>query len=608
MHLKRKAAQCGEFASLSRVLYLLCVVFMLLCADVTQAAAELLDLNGASLIRPADNDAVMTITGQPATPEGMLKIHIQKASDPFWKILVNIPTLAPAPADHRVRLSFRARSATRNPVRAAIELNGAPYTNFAAIEPTLTEAWQPFEVTFTSTGHRAGALAVRFQVGRRQGSIELSDIHLLDEGLDAELVAAREALRPENIAARIDRYRKRDLQVTVRGADGKPLKDAAVTVKQTRHGFWFGTNLLSLRPGENSDWQQAYQQRFKDVFNYATLPFYWNYYEQQPGGNDDARMEEMTRWCAANGITTKGHPLVWHAAAPRWIPNDADKIVPILHSRVERLIKHYGEQVLVWEIVNEANAAPVAGNNGVSEWMKRDGAANVVGTALGWAREAGGTTPHLFTYNDFETGPANVQLLKTLQERKQLPDVIGIQSHMHQEEWSDERAWQTAERFAVFGRPLHFSEITVLSGEHRPIPVDPDVKPVAGWNSTPEGEKAQAEYLGHYYAVLFSHPAVQAITYWDLTDRDAWLGAPAGLLRADMTPKPAYERIKDLIRRQWWTDAQQTTNEQGNMQVRGFCGEYEITATNAAGTVVRKVNLPFEPDNKPLQLELQLER
>jgi endo-1,4-beta-xylanase len=58
------------------------------------------------------------------------------------------------------------------------------------------------------------------------------------------------------------------------------------------------------------------------------------------------------------------------------------------------------------------------------------------------------------------------------------------------------------------------------------------------------------------YALLFAHPAVHALTWWDFSDRGAWQGAAAGLVRQDMSPKPAYERLRELIKGEWWTRAE----------------------------------------------------
>jgi hypothetical protein len=80
-----------------------------------------------------------------------------------------------------------------------------------------------------------------------------------------------------------------------------------------------------------------------------------------------------------------------------------------------------------------------------------------------------------------------------------------------------------------------------------------------------------------FYTILFSHPAVQAITWWDFSDQGAWQGAPAGFVRADMTPKPAYDALMKLIKGKWWTRAEARVSHQGAAQFHGFYGDYKVT-------------------------------
>jgi GH35 family endo-1,4-beta-xylanase len=187
-----------------------------------------------------------------------------------------------------------------------------------------------------------------------------------------------------------------------------------------------------------------------------------------------------------------------------------------------------------------------------------------------------------FVYNDYETGPKNVALLSELRATNSLPDVVGIQSHMHEGVWPLARVWETCETFARFGRPVHFTEVTVLSAETR-TGINYRGPPATDWLTTAEGEARQAEYVEQFYTLLFSHPAVRAITWWDLSDAGAWLGAPAGLLRRDMTPKPAYERLLRLVRQTWWTRAAGQTGPDGDYQTRAFLGAYRITAAGPSG-------------------------
>jgi hypothetical protein len=148
--------------------------------------------------------------------------------------------------------------------------------------------------------------------------------------------------------------------------------------------------------------------------------------------------------------------------------------------------------------------------------------------------------------------------------------------------------WDVCERFARFGVPLHFTETTIISGR-RGWELTRKIKE---WPSTEEGEAFQAREVERFYTMLFSHPAVEAITWWDFSDRGAWQRAPAGFLRRDLTPKPAYETLKELIKKKWWTTATVVADSDGVARYRGILGQYSITV-KAVGRepVVRNVEL-----------------
>jgi hypothetical protein len=108
-----------------------------------------------------------------------------------------------------------------------------------------------------------------------------------------------------------------------------------------------------------------------------------------------------------------------------------------------------------------------------------------------------------------------------------------------------------------------------------------------------------------FYSVLFSHPAVRAITWWDFSDFNSWMGAPAGLVRKDMSPKPAYNRLMDLIHKEWWTSEEGSTDQNGLYMLRAFYGDYQITATDSFG---RKstITVNFPESAPPLTVTLRL--
>ena len=538
-----------------RLLYLLAAVM----AVSSARAEDLLEKTPWYLMRPAAGDAALAQTPAEGLPGGNrqgLRVTVVRPSEPFYRIMIAQVVRHAVPAGSRLRLRFWARSATASPMRAVVEKNGPPYNSVLEASPALTLAWKQYAVTGTSPAYGPNGSGVRFQMGHQPGVVELAGITLDNLGPDPEIVAARAMVRPQAIQAQIRKYRMGTLQVIVRDARGKPAPDAVVHLEQTRHAFLFGCNIFGLQPANPEEKQKLYQQRFTALFNYATVPFYWGAFEQQSGKPQYDRLDAMSNWCLMHDLTVKGHPLVWHEAYPNWAPKTPDEAIHLLHRRVTDIVTHYQGRIAYWDVLNEANNAATAAN-GEGAWIKRDGPAAVVQTALQWAREAGPAppeAPNTLIYNDFNTGQGNVDLLTQLQQHRKLPDAIGIQSHMHGGVWSMETVWCTVDRFAAFHRPVHFTEVTVLSGPRRDN-IDMNCPP-NDWRTTPEGEAEQAAYLEEFYTVLFSHPAMRAITYWDLSDLGAWHNAPAGLIRKDMSPKPAYDRLMQLIHKTWWTDVQ----------------------------------------------------
>jgi endo-1,4-beta-xylanase len=179
--------------------------------------------------------------------------------------------------------------------------------------------------------------------------------------------------------------------------------------------------------------------------------------------------------------------------------------------------------------------------------------------------------------NDYRTDPPYEKVIEQLVDKdgKRLYDAIGIQSHMHGGAWPNTTIWRNCERFARFGVPLHFTETTILSG-HRSWEKPRDA---ATWDSTPEGEAYQAREVVRFYTMLFSHPAVEAITWWDFSDLHAWKSAPAGFIRKDMSPKPVYDELLKLIKGKWWTSAALTSGADGEAALRCILGDYKVTVT-----------------------------
>ncbi|MDD4785563.1 MAG: endo-1,4-beta-xylanase, partial [Pirellulales bacterium] len=141
-----------------------------------------------------------------------------------------------------------------------------------------------------------------------------------------------------------------------------------------------------------------------------------------------------------------------------------------------------------------------------------------------------------------------------------------------------DRVREILDQYASLGKELHITEFTpTSSGE--PISC-----------SHREGvwdEAAQADYAVKFYRVCFAHPAMRAITWWDLCDQGAWLPG-GGMLRKDLSPKPVYEQLRRLIHEEWKTRLAGTTDGNGRLSFRGFFGEYRVTIELPDGKVERQ--------------------
>jgi GH35 family endo-1,4-beta-xylanase len=382
---------------------------------------------------------------------------------------------------------------------------------------------------------------------------------------------------------RIEKHRKADATITV-VHKGQPVQGAKLAVEQTRHAFLFGCNIFIWGRVGDEKMEEAYRQRFAALLNYATLGFYWPSYEPREGKPEHDYAERVARWCKEQGILCKGHPLAWNFADPRWLPDDTETVRKLQLGRIDDCVRRFAGLIDRWDVVNEPThferdeflkRAPKT----TALWQKY-GRTEFTVECFEHARAANPKATLLI--NDYRTDPPYEKVIEKLVDArgKRLYDVIGIQSHMHGGTWATARIWEVCQRFARFGVPLHYTETTVLSGEkgwERKRP----------WKTTPEGEKYQAAEVVRFYTMLFSHPAVEAITWWDFSDRGAWQGAPAGFLRADMTPKPAYDDLIKLVKGKWWTKTEATTDAQGKAAFRGFLGDYRLTVTMPDKKAVR---------------------
>ncbi|WP_078549725.1 endo-1,4-beta-xylanase [Litchfieldia alkalitelluris] len=395
-------------------------------------------------------------------------------------------------------------------------------------------------------------------------------------------------------------------------ASGNPVSGKEVTFKQTNHKFLFGSGIFNAIevanknvPADRLAFLEEKLDKFLDIFNFATLPFYWGEFPGYWGGFEPERGKPRTKelmaaaqWLKDRNVTVKGHPLVWHTATAPWLLDMSnEEILKAQFARIEREVADFKGLIDMWDVINEVVIMPVYDkyDNGITRIAKELGRVGIIKEMFAKTREFNPGSTLLL--NDFNTS-INYEILidGCLNAGVQI-DAIGIQTHQHQGYWGREKLEAVLERFSQFGLPIHFTENTLLSGHLMPPEiVDLNDYKVTDWPSTPEFEERQAKEVEEMYTILFNHPLVEAISSWEFSDDGAWINAPSGFIRKDNSLKPSYEVLKKLIKGDWYTNVTSETNDNGMVSFEGFLGDYELICGD------KKISFQLDKDAETVRM------
>lgn len=398
----------------------------------------------------------------------------------------------------------------------------------------------------------------------------------------------------------IETHRKGWFTLDFVDENNEPLQNATVSIEQTDHEFLFGSNIFMYQGYPDQKQNQRYEEVFAQLFNYASLPFYWEALEPEPGTlRFDASSSKIYRrpppepileFCKNNGITPKGHTLVWDNprwSIPAWLPENAEEREHLINKRIREIGESFGEEIKYWDVVNELRNR----RGHMQVVMPKDFALKAFQqTEQAFPREnvlilnevTNVWEEHADEYSHFYLVTDNL-LMKGAKI-----DALGFQCHFFhgEQQFQDvlngdimqpKRILDIMDTYADFQLPIHITEIT--------IPTLPN-------NS--EGEKAQATVTENLYKIWFSHPNVEAITWWNVSDgtatanEDKWNG---GFLRKDLSPKPSYEVLNRLINQEWKTSLENQQLTGSTLKIHGFYGEYVLTIQHEGKTIEKKVKL-----------------
>lgn len=408
----------------------------------------------------------------------------------------------------------------------------------------------------------------------------------------------------------IEKHRKGWCKLRFLDKNGNPIRNARVKIIQKTHDFKFGAHIFMLDEFETEEKNKAYREIFKDYFNLATVPIYWDALEPEQGKlRFDKNSEKIYRrpatelcleYCEENSIDAKMHCLVYDKFIPDWLPKKDLKAMETLYEeRIRAIAERYAGRLYEIEATNETFCAGnwttqsvISEKRDLIEWSFRLARKYFPFDTL--VINEGNPIPDLYSNN--YRSPYFIQIEKALLKGAEI-DKIGLQNHIFPgvragtpEEYdlavkngaedcllNPSKVLKGLDIIAELGLPLEFTEVTFPT-----------------FGDTEEDEIIQAEILKNMYSIWFSHPAVESIVYWNTVDGYCYVensGDSAiakwdenrvrgGLFHHDLTPKKSAIALKKLLTEEWHTETELKTDENGTVEFRGFYGEYEADINN----------------------------
>ncbi|MBQ2391779.1 MAG: endo-1,4-beta-xylanase [Clostridia bacterium] len=398
----------------------------------------------------------------------------------------------------------------------------------------------------------------------------------------------------------IETYRKSNAMLAFVDKERKPVNDIKFHAKLIRHDFDFGCNIFLLDEFENEEKNKIYREKFKEVFNYATIPFYWKDLEPEEGKlRFDKNSPKIYRrpapdlcveYCKENNIKMKGHCLAYEGFAPSWISKERKEYIKQLDKRFRTIAERYGEDINDWDVTNETfNWHP---SYSVTP-LYRD--REYMDICYGLADKYFHFNKKIVNENcgiwyggnygfNYFASPFYLQL-ENMKLKGLKYDALGFQMHQNLDrdksesfiasKYNPKYVYDVLDTFGTLNKDIQLSEVTIAS-----------------YSFEKEDMEMQAENLKKMYRIWFSHKNVSSIIYWNMADGytynpngpgvlDMTTGEnkfAGGLLMPDLSEKPAFAALRDLVKNEWYTEGDFGCISGTNYATfRGFKGDYELT-------------------------------
>ena len=281
------------------------------------------------------------------------------------------------------------------------------------------------------------------------------------------------------------------------------------------------------------------------------------------------KADKIANFCRQNGIKLRGHCLCWHSQFADWMFTDKkgkevkkEVFYERLREHIHTVVNRYKDVVYAWDVVNEAMADD---NGGGPRWGRFGGQEpspyrqsrhfrlcgdEFIAKAFQFAREADPNA--LLFYNDYSCVDEGKReriynMVKKMKDAGVPIDGIGMQGHYNIYFPSEEQLEKAIVRFKELVKHIHITELDIRMNQEMGGQLQfsrGENKPVAGYMNT-----MLTDQYSRIFKIFRKHKdVIDCVTFWNLGDRDSWLGVNNHPLPFDENykPKQAYYAIKNF--------------------------------------------------------------
>ena len=268
--------------------------------------------------------------------------------------------------------------------------------------------------------------------------------------------------------------------------------------------------------------------------------------------------DRIANFARENGIKLRGHCLMWHSQIGRWMTAEGttkEQFYERMKNHIQAIVTRYKDVVYAWDVVNEAISDDANATDPYRQSaMYRLCGDEFIEKAFQFAHEADPNA--LLFYNDYSTVDPHKRdriynMVKKMKAKGIPIDGIGMQAHYNIYYPTEARLDSAITMFKSIVKHIHITEFDIRVNEEMGGGLSFSRDGAAVTDSV---KQHLADQYARCFRVFRKHKdVIDCVTFWNLGDRDSWLGARNYPLPWDENyqPKLAYEYIRDMKDPKW---------------------------------------------------------